>query len=140
MISLIRSLNLSKNNLSKTNLHRKSFWNLNYHFIFDYLNMLICKQPSVLLTKLSNRSFLMYFIPMLSILFSNAISGQFYSQIISPRHKWCDTIDCFAKSNTKFYTLEKPEIKQFFKSNKQNHHINAIGSRVNLTRGNGKFI
>ena len=140
IIIIMKIINLSKINLSKTNLYPKSFWNLIYYFIFDYLSMLMSKQPSFLLTKLSNRSFLMYFIPILSILFSNVIIGEFYTRMISPQHKWCDTIDCFAKSNIKFYTLERPEIKEFFRNNKQNYQINAIGSKIKLTKGNGKLI
>ena len=67
LVSGIISLNLF---LTK---NYQQIYILNLNLIFDYLNMLICKQSSTLLKKLTTRHYLMYFIPILSIFSVNVI-------------------------------------------------------------------
>ena len=82
---------------------KKKLWNINLNLIFDYLNMLMSKISSPLLNKLTTCHFLMYFIPILSILFTNVITCEFYSNLVSSSKQWFQTLDCFAKSNIKFF-------------------------------------
>ena len=90
-------------NVSRQNDQKKKFWNMNFNLIFDYLNMLMSKISSSMSHKLTTRHFIMYFIPILSILFTNVITCEFYSNLVSPSKQWCSTLDCFATSNLKFF-------------------------------------
>ena len=133
LISKIISLNVSRQNEQK-----KSFWNLNLNLIFDYLNMLMTKQPSFLLTKLSNRHFLMYFIPILSILFANVITSDIFSNMISPQYKWCKTLDCFANSKIKFFIFYNSNTYIMNLINSSNQwQFKEIVSRLNVQREKG---
>ena len=108
---------ISLNLLSTKNYQQIIILNLN--LIFDYLNMLMCKHPSTLLKKLTTRHYLMYFIPILSIFTVNVIMSSLFSNMIVPQQKWCQTLDCFAKSSIKFYTLRNDYILSLIKNNDQ---------------------
>ena len=48
----------------------------------------------------------MSMMPLLSIIVSNLMTSSIFSNMISPPKYWCDSIECFAKSNYKFYALD----------------------------------
>lgn len=109
---------------------------LNLNLIFDYLNMLICKQPSTLLTKLTSRYYLMYSIPILSIFTVNVIMSSLFSNMILPQQKWCQTLDCLAKSNIKFYILRQDNALGLIK-NRDEWQFKAIRSRLQIQKERG---
>ena len=138
LISIVIISGIISFNLSLENYRKKSFWNLNLNLIFGYLNMLMTKQPSSLLTKLSNRHFLMYFIPILSIIFANVITSDIFSNMISPQYKWCQTIDCFANSKMKFFSFYNSNTYIMNLINNSNQwQFQAIASRLNVQREKG---
>ena len=104
--------------------------------MFGYLNMLMSKAPWHLLTKLTTRHFLMYFVPIISILFTNVITSGFYSNLISPQKQWCSTLDCFAKSHLKFFNNfdERYYINRLANQSDQ-WQFKAINSRMNPLKG-----
>ena len=57
----------------------------------------------------------MSFIPLLSTVVINLITSSIYSNMISPLKQWCDLVNCFAKSNYKFYALEDESSYQLVK-------------------------
>ena len=124
--------------LSRKNYLKKDFWIFNLNLIFDYLNMLMCKQSSSLLTKLTTRHFLMYFIPILSILFTNVITCENFSNLISPQQKWCSTLDCFVTSNYKFFSLyhDRAYILDLIQ-NSNRWQFKAIYKRLHLQKEKG---
>ena len=127
---------ISLNLLSTKNYQQIIILNLN--LIFDYLNMLMCKHPSTLLKKLTTRHYLMYFIPILSIFTVNVIMSSLFSNMIVPQQKWCQTLDCFAKSSIKFYTLRNDYILNLIKSSDQ-WQFKAINSRLKIHTERGQF-
>ena len=107
------------------------------NLIFNYFNLLISKQPSVLLTKLRSRLFLMYFIPFLSIIVVNSMTFSIYSNMISPPKLWCDSLDCFDKSNLKFYAIKGDASLLLIKNREE---FKSIRSRIQLHNGRGKVM
>ena len=79
----------------------------------------------------------MYFIPLLSIIVINLRSSFIYSNMISPPKKWCESIDCFAKLNLKFYALEG-DIVLTLLNKKEDEQIKSIVSRVQVFHNPGK--
>ena len=71
---------------------------------WEYFEMLISK-PSNILTRSIHRHYLMYFIPMLSVLLIALFQNIIYLNMIIPRKHWCQDIDCFAQSKFDFYTV-----------------------------------
>lgn len=134
-ISGIISLNICFKKISKE--HRKNvFLRLSCNLIFDYLNMLMSKHPSNLLKKLTSRHYLMYFIPILSIFIANAIMFSFYSHMISPQKNWCQSLECFANSNDKFYSMKNGFISGLVNTSKSGQ-LKKIFSRLKLQKERG---
>ena len=112
---------------------------LTLNLIFSYFNLLMCKQSSVLLAKLKPRHYLMYFIPWLSIIVVNLMTSSIYSNMISPPKQWCDSTECFVKSNYKFYALDnEPAFQLLKRKNKTEYKI--IIERTQIFSERGKLI
>ena len=112
---------------------------LSLNLIFSYFNLLMCKQSSILLAKLKPRHYLMSIIPLLTIIVSNLITSSIYSNMISPPKKWCDSFDCFVKSNYKFYAFDdEPSYQLLKRENKTECKI--IAERTQLFSERGKFM
>ena len=112
---------------------------LSSNLIFSYFNLLMCQQSSVLLVKLKPRHYLMSFIPLLSIIIGNLMTSSIYSNMISPPKQWCDSIECFAKSDYKFYTLDdKPSYQLLKRENKTDYKI--ITERTQVFSDQGRLI
>ena len=79
----------------------------------------------------------MYLIPLLSIIVVNLRSSFIYSNMISPQKQWCESIDCFAKSNLKIYALERDNAFNLLKK-KNDKQIKSIVSRVRVFHSQGK--
>ena len=107
------------------------------NLIFNYFNLLICKQSSVLLAKLRPRLFLMYFIPFLSIIVVNSMTYSIYSNMISPPKLWCESLDCFDKSNLKFYAIKGDSSLLLIQNREE---FKSIKSRIQLHNGRGKVM
>ena len=86
--------------------HKITFMKFISELIFGYFNLLMSGQTSLILSKINSRHFIMYLIPLLSIIVVNLRSSFIYSNMVSPPKQWCESIDCFAKSNFKFYAME----------------------------------
>ena len=112
---------------------------LSLNLIFNYFNLLMCKQPSVLIAKLKPRHYLMSFIPLLSIVIINLMTSLIYSNMISPPKQWCDSIDCFAKSNHKFYAIDDESSYQLLKRENKTGY-KTIAGRTELFSDLGEFI
>ena len=80
----------------------------------------------------------MYFIPFLSIIVVNVMKHSIYSNMISPPKQWCETLDCFAQSNIKFYTFDSDLYDKFLKI-KKDHQFKSIASRTTWHSLNRKF-
>ena len=107
------------------------------NLIFGYLNLLMAGQTSSFLSKIKLRHYLMYLIPLLSIIVINLRSSFIYSNMVSPSKQWCESIDCFAKSNVKFYALERDNALNLLKK-KDDNQIKSIVSRVQVFHSQGK--
>ena len=73
-----------------------------FELIFSYFNLMMAGKLSNFLAKLK-RHYLMYFIPLLSIIVVNVMTYSIYSNMISPPKQWCKSIECFAQSNYRFH-------------------------------------
>ena len=104
---------------------------LAFHLVYNYFNLFMSKQSSKFLTKLKPRHYLMYLIPLLSIIVINSMAYSIYSNMISPPKQWCKSIDCFAKSNYKFYALDQQPSYKLLKSKNQ-WQLNSIISKTKL--------
>ena len=111
---------------------------LSINLIFNYFNLLMCKQSSVLLAKLKPRHYLMSFIPLLSIVVINLLTSSIYSNMISPPKQWCKTLECFSQSNIKFVTFD-PDLQDRFLTIKKDQHFKSILSRTTLHSRNSEF-
>ena len=60
-------------------------------------------QSSTFLNKSTTHHYLMYLIPILSVLLINLFQNIIYSNMIVPRKHWCQDIDCFVKSKIGFH-------------------------------------
>ena len=116
----------------------KSIFKLTLNLIFDYFNLLMSNQSSILLHKIVPRNYLMYFIPLLSIIVVNLMNQSIYSNMISPPKQWCETLECFAQSNIKFVTFD-PDLQDRFLTIKKDQHIKSIVSRTTWHPPNSKF-
>ena len=85
-------------------IHSERF---NYNFFYklskEYMTMLL-SQSSNFLNKLTPRHYLMYFIPILSVLIITLFQNIIYLNMIVPRKHWCQDLDCFANSKIGFHT------------------------------------
>ena len=79
----------------------------------------------------------MYFVPILSIIVIHLRTCFIYSNMISPPKQWCESIDCFAKSNLKFYALERDKAFNLLMK-KNDKQIKSIVSRVQVFHNQGK--
>ena len=124
--------------LSRKSDLKKDYWILNLNLTFDFLNMMMCKQSSCLFTKFTNRHFLMYFIPILSILFTNVITCEIFSNMILPKQKWCQTLDCFVTSKYEFFSLyhDRAYILDLIQNNNK-WQFKAIYKRLHLQKEKG---
>ena len=68
----------------------------------EHITMLL-GQSSNVLKKLIPRHYLMYFIPILSVLLITLFQNIIYLNMIVPRKHWCQDLDCFAKSKIDFH-------------------------------------
>ena len=108
-----------------------------FKLIYGYFNLLMAGQTSSFLSKIKPRHYLMYLIPLLSIIVINLRSSFIYSNMISPQKQWCESIDCFAKSNLKFYALERDNAFNLLMK-KNDKQIKSIVSRVQVFHNEGK--
>ena len=67
---------------------------------------LIQTQSSILLHKFKPFHYVMYFMPLLSVLIINLFNIELYSNMINPRRHWCQDLDCFINSYQGFCTLK----------------------------------
>ena len=111
--------------------NRNTIMKFIFNLIYGYFNLLIAAQASSFLSKIKPRHYLMHLIPLLSIIVINLRSSSIYSNIISPPTQGCESIDCFFKSNLKFYTLEADNAFNLLKK-KKDEQIKSIVSRVRM--------
>ena len=121
----------------KRNRNRNTVMKFIFNLIYGYFNLLMAGQTSSFLSKIKPRHYLMYLIPLLSIIVINLRSSFIYSNMISPPKQWCESVDCFAKSNLKFYTLEHDNALNLLKE-KKDEQIKSIVSRVQVFHSEGK--
>ena len=121
----------------KKTRNRNTVMNFIFKMIYGYFNLLMAGQSSSFLSKIKPRHHLMYLIPLLSIIVVNLNSSFIYSNMISPPKQWCESIDCFAKSNLKFYALERDNALNLLKK-KNDKQIKSIVSRVQVFHNGGK--
>ena len=130
IIGFVQGLKLIiKENVSKINIIRCIF-----DLVFGYFNLLMAGKSSNFIHKLKSRHYLMYFIPWLSILVINLMTSSIYSNMISPPKQWCETIDCFARSNHQFYVVEVYTMNLLYKQTKSEEFDNIL-SRINFHQG-----
>ena len=118
--------------------NRKNILNFTLNLIFNYFNLIMFNQSSVLLHKIVSRSYLIYIIPLLSIIVVNLMNQSIYSNMISPPKQWCETLECFVQSNHRFVTLGRWYHNNFLTIRKE-HHFKLIASRTTWSRANSKF-
>ena len=118
--------------------NRNTIMKFIFNMIYGYFNLLMAGQTSSFLSKVKPRHFIMYLIPLLSIIVINLRSSFIYSNMISPPKQWCQSIDCFAKSNLKFYALERDNALNLLEK-KNNKQIKSIVSKVKVFRDPGKI-
>ena len=135
----VQGLILSKPKECSKKIIIKRAIKLSLNLIFNYFNLLMCKQSSVLLAKLKPRHYLMSFIPLLSIMVINLMTSSIYSNMISPPKQWCDSINCFAKSNYKFYAIDNESSYKLLES-KNKTEFKTIAERTDLFTDLGEFI
>ena len=121
----------------KKNHNRNTVMKFIFKLIYGYFNLLMAGQTSSFLSKIKQRHYLMYLIPFLSIIVINLRSSSIYSNMISPSNQLCESIDCLAKSNLKFYTLEHDNALNLLKR-KNDKQIKSIVSRVRVFHNEGK--
>ena len=105
---------------------------------WDYLLLLMGKS-SKLLSKLIPRHYLMYFMPLLSILLIVMFQNMICSNMIIPRKRWCNDIDCFAKSEIGFHSASD-EIALVQMKQKKEWQYKEILSKVTTIKPKGRFI
>ena len=116
----------------------KNIFKFTLNLIFNYFNLMMFDQSSVLLHKIVPRNYLMYFIPLLSIIVVHLMKESIYSNMISlPKH-WCETLECFTQSNIRFVTLD-PSLHNNFLTIKKEHQFKLIASRMTWHPANSKF-
>ena len=116
----------------------KNIFKFTLNLIFNYFNLMMFNQSSVLLHKIVPRNYLMYFIPLLSIIVVNLMNQSIYSNMISPPKQWCETLECFAQSNMKFVTFD-PNLHNKFLTIKMDQHFKSIAPRTTWHPANSKF-
>ena len=130
IIGFVQGLKLIiKENLSKINIIKYIF-----NLVFGYFNLLMAGKSSNFIYKVKPRHYLMYFIPLLSIIVVNLMTSSIYSNMISPPKTWCDSIDCFAKSNYQFHVTEVYTMNLLYEQTK-NEEFESILSRIDFHQG-----
>lgn len=78
----------------------------------------------------------MYLIPIFSIILSNVITSEIFSNIITPQKQWCSRLDRFAKSDIQFFgTWPENVYVHRLGTNTNQWQFKAIDSRVKLLGG-----
>lgn len=103
---------------------------------WDYIAMFLNKSSN-LLSKLTPRHYIMYFIPILSVLIINLFQNTMTSNIIIPEKYWCQDLTCFAQSKIQFYTY-KDEPSAGSLQRKNEWQIKEILSRLTIGFSKGK--
>ena len=99
---------------------------------------LIQSKSSILLRKFKPFHYVMYFIPLLSVLIISLFNVELYSSMVSPRKYWCQDLDCFIKSYQGFYTLNTTICKDAMAKRKK-WQFEKILLRLNVIKPHGKF-
>ena len=112
----------------------KFSWKLYFNLIIDNFSLLFSKHPSVILSKLIPRQFLMAAIPMLSILTISLFNSSHYSHAMKPLRFWCDSLECFVNkkphSNENHYQFYQFEDGFIFNLMKNSNEFAAILNRT----------
>ena len=142
IISAILCLNLMIKRSEKKN--SKFPWKLYFDLIIDNFSLLFSKHPSVVLSKLIPRQFLMIAIPLLSILTINLINSSHYSHTIKPYREWCDSLDCFINHKSHGNHLKRYQFYQYddgftMKLMKNSKEFNEILNRTEFHKKRSKF-
>ena len=115
IFSLIVFVSIVQTFIRNFNLEIRFNYNFLYILTKEYITMML-NQSSNLLKKLTPNHYLMYFIPILSVLIITLFQNIIYLNMIVPRKHWCQDLDCFAKSKIDFHAaLDDPaliELKQ----------------------------
>ena len=134
VIGVIQGIKL----ISRKKNNSKSIFKSTLNLIFNYFNLMMSNQSSVLLNKIVPRNYLMYIIPLLSIIVINLMKESIYSNMISPPKQWCETLECFAQSNIRFITTNSA-LKYRFSEIEKDHQFKLIASRIILHKVNSEF-
>ena len=119
--------------------HKTTLMKFIFEMIFSYFSLLMAGQTSSFFSNIKPRHYLMYFIPLLSIIIINLRSSFIYSNMVSPPKLWCESIDCFAKSNLKFYAMEG-DFGLSLLEKKNDKQIKSIVSRIEVFHNHRNFI
>ena len=119
------------------NFNSKFNWHFFLRISFKYFSLLI-GQSSILLRNFKPFHYVMYFMPLLSLLFINLFNFQLHSNMISPRKYWCQDLDCFIKSYKGFYTLDMIPSKDAMEKRKE-LQFKIILSKLKVDDPFGKF-
>lgn len=112
----------------------------NFHFFLKlyggYLGLLL-NNSSNLLRKSVSRHYLLYFIPILSVLIINLVNIELYSNMLAPRKHCCQDLNCFIKSKLPFYTFaNQPSLTEI----KKREEFKIILDRLVTDKSMGKSI
>ena len=124
-VGLIQGMKL----ILRKNENKKNIFKFILNLIFNYFNLMMSNQPSVLLHKILPRNYIMYFIPLLSIIVVNSMKESIYSNMILTPKQWCDTLECFAESNIRFGTLDE-HLHDKFSAIQKDDQFKSISSRT----------
>lgn len=131
MIAVIQTL------IKHLNFDKKFNWNFFLRISWEYLSLLLT-QSSILLRNLKPFHYIMYFMPLFSVLIINLFNFGFYSNMITPRKQWCQDLSCFVKSFDEFYTI-KNNPSLFAINKRKEWQFKVISSKLTIHRKNGKF-
>lgn len=117
--------------------NKKFNWSFFLRISWEYLNLLL-NQSSILLRNLKPFHYVMYFMPLFSVLIINLFNFGFYSNMITPTKQWCQDLNCFVNSFDGFYTL-KNNPSLFALNKRKEWQFKVIDSKLTIHRGTGKF-
>ena len=118
ILGSIIAVSITQTLIKYLNFNTKFDWCFFLRISWEYFSLFQSKS-SILLGKFKPFHYVIYFIPLLSVLIINLFNFELYSNMISPRKYWCQDLDCFIESYEGFYTLKTITSKNVMEKRKE---------------------
>ena len=133
----ILMITITQTLIQHLSFNKKFNWSFFLNILSQYLSLLL-SQSSILLRNFKSFHYVMYFMPLFSVLIINLFNFGFYSNMITPRKQWCQDLNCLINSFDASYMLKDNPTLLVINKRKE-WQFKVINSKLTIRRKRGKF-